>query len=501
MNGCHSAAEGTSPRRANQANVAPSPMRRKLAIFSLALLAIPSAIGAQNATPGTPKPAPSAQPAAPGADAQVRTGTSTGLDTDIRLMNMLADHQFIRLEAELDQLPPPQAQFYRGILANRNNNADKSIELLEPMLDQVAASGNVPREKLLRRALAEDYLRKGNWAKAAEAYEALESRLGSKLSSDEQDEMEMQVKMAPLVKNHPPMTVEPCAPFVVSVTKNPLGLTDVPVFVDARPQSWIFDPTMPFNLISRSHAREAGLKVSDDAVAINTLRGRQIEVRATVIPRFTIGGQMTLHNVTAFVFEDKDYYFPQTHYQVDGALGYSVAQAMGSVTVTDSGRLYVDTDKEASTVQRTDRINGGVRFFLDGDQVILALGGSEESGPSRGGERMFAIDAGGQQTYLTSRFYDEHANDFANQKMELFTLKGLPNMAPVPSYTAESVPLAVGKTTIQFHFMPVLTQPIGSAALDDVYGVLGVDALDQLGAYTFDYRTMQFSIRLSEARD
>ncbi len=114
---------------------------------------------------------------------------------------------------------------------------------------------------------------------------------------------------------------------------------------------------------------------------------------------------------------------------------------------------------------------------------------------------MFAIDAGGQQTYLTSRFYDEHSTDFANRKVELFKFRGLEAMAPVPSYEAETLPLTVGTTTVQFHFVPVLTQPLGSAALDDVYGVLGVDALDQLGSYTFDYRAMRFSIRLSEARD
>ncbi len=28
------------------------------------------------------------------------------------------------------------------------------------------------------------------------------------------------------------MTVDPCDPFVMPVSKNPLGLTDVPVFVD-----------------------------------------------------------------------------------------------------------------------------------------------------------------------------------------------------------------------------------------------------------------------------
>jgi len=44
-------------------------------------------------------------------------------------------------------------------------------------------------------------------------------------------------------------------------------------------------------------------------------------------------------------------------------------------------------------------------------------------------------------------------------------------------------------------YIEVFTPPLGSAALDDVYGVLGVDALDQLKAYTFDYRTMRFSVR------
>jgi hypothetical protein len=58
------------------------------------------------------------------------------------------------------------------------------------------------------------------------------------------------------------------------------------------------------------------------------------------------------------------------------------------------------------------------------------------------------------------------------------------------------VPLAVGNTIVDFHFMRVLTQPLGSAALDDVYGVLGIDALDQLKSYTFDYRTMRFSAKV-----
>ena len=110
-------------------------------------------------------------------------------------------------------------------------------------------------------------------------------------------------------------------------------------------------------------------------------------------------------------------------------------------------------------------------------------------------ERMYAVDAGGQQTWLTSRFYDEHASDFTTLKMDLYTPPGYSSSPPQPAYVAETVPLTVGNTPIKLHYMRVLTQPLGSAALDDVYGILGVDALDQLQSYTFDYRTMRFSVQ------
>jgi hypothetical protein len=199
--------------------------------------------------------------------------------------------------------------------------------------------------------------------------------------------------------------------------------------------------------------------------------------------------------MTAFVFEDADYFFPQTHYQVEGVLGYPALAALGSLTITDNNTIYVRPDKQIAPAEKGDQLTGGMRFFLDGDQMIVALGGAN------GQERMFAIDAGSQQTYLTSRYYDEHSEEFTGQKLELYTIRGQSALAPVPAIVAETVALTAGPTTFHVHFIPVLTQTLGSAALDDIYGVLGVDALDQLGSYTFDYRTMRFTIKPSEARD
>jgi hypothetical protein len=442
----------------------------------------------------------------PGAGAQLHTGTSSGLDTDARLQNLLADHQYLRIQEQLGQLPPDQAQFYRGILANRSNQLEESVNLLEPLVDKVTASGDTVREKLLRMTLAEDYLRLGDWTRAAQAYQALDDRLHAKLSPGEQDEIEMPLKMLPLAAANPPITVDPCDPFRLQVSNDPLGLIDVPVFIDARSHSWMLDPTAPFNLISRSIARDVGLEVSQKSAMIRTLTGRPIEVHATVIPRFTIGGRLTLHDVTAFVFEDADYAFPNSGYRVEGVLGYSALAAMGRITVSDNA-IQVDPVKEIDPQSDQDRLTGGARFYLDGDEIIVALGRAHDAGADstlqgnsagspgdsdESDDRMFAIDAGGQQTYLTSRWFDEHAAEFNGKKMEPFSLPGM-DSGPRSAYVAETVPLAVGDKTVDLHYVPVLTQPLDSVARDDVYGVIGIDGLDQLNSYTFDYRTMRFS--------
>ena len=95
-------------------------------------------------------------------------------------------------------------------------------------------------------------------------------------------------------------------------------------------------------------AKEVGLKVSEDAVTIHSMTGQPIQVHVTVIPRFTIAGRLTLRNMTAFVFEDADYSFPHSHYQVEGVLGYAALQALGSITVTADDTIDVRPAKQIS---------------------------------------------------------------------------------------------------------------------------------------------------------
>ena len=158
-----------------------------LAAFATVLAGV-SLSAQQPATPDAQQPQ--------GQSEQVHTGVTSGLDTEARLEALLTDHQYFRIESELGEMAPEQAQFYRGILANRDNNPRDSIQLLAPLVEKVSASGNTEQEKLLRKALAEDYLRSGDMAKAARNYQSFAERMQGHLSPEEQDEIELPLKFS-----------------------------------------------------------------------------------------------------------------------------------------------------------------------------------------------------------------------------------------------------------------------------------------------------------------
>ncbi|MFC5864507.1 retropepsin-like aspartic protease [Acidicapsa dinghuensis] len=439
-----------------------------------------------------PEDAPAPQPSQqPGRAADVRTGSEFGtLSLLNRLERLLADHDFHEMQQVLEDsdsdshsssLTPDQKQLFRGVLANRENKPEESIKLLQPLLDKLRTSQPTEEEKLLRKSLAEDYLRAGRWAEANQAYLEYEYRFSKTLTKDERSDIELPIKLLPLVRENPPMAIEAGEPFTLPFDRDGLGLTDVPVFVDGESHDWMLDPTSPFNLVCLSTAKSVGLKLSDASAIVTSLTGHPIKVRATVIPRFTIG-TVTYRNMTAFVYDDIDYYFPGSDYRVRGVLGYPAVSALGSITITQNSDIQVQPG------QKGERFTGGAPFYLDGDRILTALG-------KPGDERMFVVDAAGQQTYLTSRYYAEHESSFAGQKMQLLAMPGFTSAPPEPAYVDETTTLQVGKTPLTLHFVQVLTQPMGNAAIDDTYGTLGMDALEELKSYTFDYRTMRFGVK------
>ncbi len=456
---------------------------------------LPAPLQEPRPAPAQPAPAlPDSTPITPDsdslphADMQVRTGSvlsGAQQTTDtLRLTNLLDDHQYLGLEALLqapiaDNLTPTDRSLLKGVLAARENRPHESIAELASIVANLPSHPLPPQtEKLLRRTLALDYLHLNDFGAASAAFNELAA--SPSITPAELDEIELPLKMLPLATQNPPMTVEYGDAFSIPYDRDPLGLMEVPVFVDAHSHDWLFDPTAPFNLLARSTAHLIGLKLSEQTTTVRGITGRPIQVHSTIIPRLTVG-DITFRNVTAFVYEDADYFYPHNRYQIRGVLGYPAISALGSITVTQSGRIEVQPGEKG------ERLTKGARFFLDGEQVLVALG-------KPGEERVFQVDASGQQTYLTSRYFAEHSDDFAGQKAQLLQVPGSAGKAPAPAYMGQRVTLLIGSTEVTLPEIQVLTDPLGSSAIDPTYGVLGMDLLDELKSYTFDYRTMRFAV-------
>ena len=188
-----------------------STVRRAISCFGLMSLLFFYVNSAHAQEAAKPEPPPAATPApsqqsspatpdqkpAPGTGTQVRTGSVVGNssyeDLIRRLSALLSDHQFLEMEKLLQdsdnaasdspaKLTQQQSQLYRGILANRENKPQESIRLLEPLVEQLKPDVSAPEERMLRKALAEDYLRAGEMAKANQAWLEFEYRFGGSLS-------------------------------------------------------------------------------------------------------------------------------------------------------------------------------------------------------------------------------------------------------------------------------------------------------------------------------
>ena len=97
--------------------------------------------------------------------------------------------------------------------------------------------------------------------------------------------------------------------------------------------------------------------------------------------------------------------------------------------------------KQIEPPDKDDRLTEGARFFLDGDQVIVALGKRDCGEESACMPWMRAASRPTSPRATTT----STAAEFAGQKMELFAIPGPQSVPPQPAYIAETVPLTVGR--------------------------------------------------------
>jgi hypothetical protein len=280
-----------------------------------------------------------------------------------------------------------------------------------------------------------------------------------------------------LLKDVPPQTASVSGPCIIA--KNAEGY---PIEVGDRAVRAIFDTGANLSQISESTAAAWGITaLPGTPLRVTGFGGRSYEAHVGVVPELRIG-TATLHHVVFIIAPDQEVAIPELHAQLKPALGFPVLDALGSLTFSNDGKLTIHSQPEKST--------GKAALWL-GDESLLI---SADLQPARDA-RLFLLDTGAANSYLTQSYLDENRAMFSGPATEEARLAGGGGVREIPAYSAKHLPLWFGTSPIYLDGQHILTGSQGGEA-ENYFGVIGTDVLATLSSYTIDLKEMQFSFTL-----
>lgn len=370
-------------------------------------------------------------------------------------------------------------EFFAGVFANRTNQLNRSIRMLKQALPILQKQGAHDREQIAWEILADGYASLGRYAEAADAYTALETHFGNRMSPREKAGVENEARQWGLLRHVPPQSVSIAAAFTVPTKPNPLGLFEVPVEFRSETRHWVVDTGANISAMSKSQARGLGLHSLEGTTEVKGVTGSLVPIQVAVVPELRFG-KARLRNVVFVLLDDQDLLVSQPHHQIDGIIGYPVLAALGRITFDHNGTFAVD-------VSTKPPLHRDHNLFIEKETPLVA---------ARIGDTtcLFTLDTGIHRTILTARYYREHSSDFAAYKANGQSLTGVGGTRSLAAYSVGTLPLQLAGHTTTLHDVPVLTNRVGKT-FDDFCGNLGLDAVQEFSSFTLDFHNMQLDVR------
>jgi len=405
-------------------------------------------------------------------------------------LQSLLDHSnfidFARQFPNATGLRPEQELYFRGTLAYReghfNDVIDPLVAAVRMQKSALTASQLESAFEILGQAAARTYL----YNSSAKMYDDIERLYGSRMGSGLEGIREKR-HIAALLEHVPAETAEIGADFTVERGTGD-NANEYPVTVEGKSFFAQLDTGASVSLLSESTAKRWGVTPLDGTATLHGYGGGGFSARPAVIHTLQIG-KASLHNVVVFVTADENLYIAQIRRQTHALLGYPVTSALERLTFSRNGSLTVTASSRESAA--------GAPLWVGDGSLLVALGtepvfnGDKLTGGAK--ERLFELDTGSGNSYLTDRYLAENRSRFPGEPSSLARLAGAGGIHEIPAYEARKLPLFFGATPVLCSGQHVLSQPQGGEA-ESYYGVIGQDVLRLFSSYTLDFRNMRLSV-------
>ncbi len=397
-------------------------------------------------------------------------------DSAKRFDSLIEEREYPELERLLPEakLSDGDREYFEGVLANRQNDLEKSISLLKKAVPTLKEA-NPKRAAIALRSLADDYTKTFQYAEADRTYAELLGDFSKRLPAAERQSMKDDGKTVHLVREVPPQTIEMDGTFSIPIHQSELGTIESELGVNGVTRSWILDTGANYSVLTESSAKAMGLKLSQEAAQTQGASGAENPLHIAILPEMKIGTAV-VRNVVILVLPDKALLVPMQKgkHQIEAILGYPVLSALGQLTFSKDTLKVEPGGDNSGAAMYMQELNPLVECRVNGHDMLLFF------------------DTGASITALTARYYNAFPKEFTNVARKKRGIAGAGGIKYVESYVLPKVTIEIGGESAVLKEVPV-NPPMGRD-FDLLYGNLGRDVTAEFKSFTFDFKAMRFRL-------
>lgn len=288
------------------------------------------------------------------------------------------------------------------------------------------------------------------------------------LSETEIADIQNSLKIWTILENVPKQQVFITDSSHIKLQKDKAGLDNLTLLHQKDSIDFIFDTGANISTITKSTAVKLDMNIFPTKIEVGTMTGGKVKAQLAVSPQLNLGN-LEIRNAVFLVLEDKDLYFQQIDYQINGILGFPIINALDEIQITRDG--YFIIPKEQTQLGQDSNL------ALDGLTPLIFIDGMH-----------FTFDTGANQTVLYRSYYLKHEKKI--EKNYPLTKVGFAGAGGKKEFDGFLINwnFEIFNREVHLKNIPLVIEKIKEE--ENVYGNVGQDVIGKFNKMTINFEHM-----------
>jgi predicted aspartyl protease len=400
-------------------------------------------------------------------------------DINIRLKQLYKQRKYFKfknlLNSSVDKIEKWQYLYFNALVDNvfnRHEESNKTIaEIFKNYSNQIT---DTITSKLLEVRLVNS-IHLFQFKEATETSKRLQKDYKLLLDSSDLAEYINEMNIWSVLADVPPQTISKTKETKIQMTKDWVGLWNIPVTVSDSTYDFIFDSGANISTITESFAKKLGFKIFDTEFEVGTATDIRVKSGLAIADKISMGN-IIYHNVIFLVLPDEALSFPQVNYYIDGIVGFPMIEAMEEIHITKDHELMVPLNPEIKNIQN---------LTFDGlTPIVLTTHKNDSLG--------FTFDTGARTTHLYFSYYKKYKDEIdKNYKMKTITIGGAGGSIDVKGFILDDIHFYILKSIVSLKNVSLIAEEISDNENDNYfYGNIGQDIINQFDEMVINFKSM-----------